>query len=97
MPKGYFVVRSTVTNAAQFAEFAAKAGAAAIKHGGRFLARGGRVEAPGGDGRARHVIIEFASFEAARAYFHSPEYVEASKLRRGAATVDIAIVEGLPE
>ena len=49
-----------------------------------------------GEGVARNVVIEFASFEAARAYAHSPEYAAAKKLRQGAGTLDIAsIVRGV--
>ena len=41
-------------------------------------------------------MIEFASFEAARTYAHSPEYAEARKLRAGAGFMDLVIVEGAP-
>ena len=56
--------------------------------------RGGRVEVAEGEGRARNVVIEFASFDAARAYAHSAEYAAARKLRAGAGSIDIVVVEG---
>ena len=94
MPKAYVIARANVTNAAAWAEYAAKASEAIKQYGGNPLVRGGRIEVAEGEGRARNVVIEFASFEAARAYAHSPEYAAARKLRAGAGAIDIVIVEG---
>ena len=94
MAKGYVIGRAVVTNASQWAVYAAAADEAIKKYGGTPLARGGRVEVAEGEGRARNGIIEFASYEAARAYAYSPEYTAARKLREGAGHLDIVIVEG---
>ncbi len=94
MPKGYVIARAIVTNPAAWSEYAAKAGAAMKKYGGTPIVRGGRTEVTEGEGRARNVVIEFASFEAARAYAHSPEYTAARALRQGAGVIDIVVVEG---
>jgi uncharacterized protein (DUF1330 family) len=94
MPKGYIVARANVTNPAAWAEYAAKAGVAMKKYGGNPIVRGGRCETLEGDGRARNVVIEFADYDAAVAYARSPEYAEAKKLRQGAGTIDIVVVEG---
>lgn len=48
-----------------------------------------------GSGRARNVIIEFESFEAAQAYAFSAEYAAARKLREGAGEINIVVVEGV--
>ena len=56
--------------------------------------RGGRAETIEGQGVARNVVIEFASFEAAKAYATSPEYAAAKQLRQGAGTIDFVVVEG---
>lgn len=96
MPKGYIIARANVTDPAAWAEYAAKAGEAMKKYGGTPLVRGGRSEVTEGEGRARNVVIEFASFDAAKAYATSPEYAAAKKLRQGAGTIDIVIVEGAP-
>ena len=40
------------------------------------------------------VVIEFDSFDAAKAYAFSPEYAAARKLREGAGHLDIVVVEG---
>jgi uncharacterized protein (DUF1330 family) len=41
------------------------------------------------------VVIEFDSLEAAKAYYHSPEYQAAIKKREGAGTAEIIAVEGV--
>jgi uncharacterized protein (DUF1330 family) len=94
MPKGFVIARAVVTNTTQWAVYAAAAGEAMKKYGGTPIARGGRMEVAEGEGRARNVIIEFASFDAARAYTNSPEYAAARKLREGAGYTDIIVVEG---
>jgi uncharacterized protein (DUF1330 family) len=57
--------------------------------------RGGMMTVAEGEGRARNVVIEFESFEAAKAYAMSQDYAEARKLREGAGEIDIVVVEGV--
>lgn len=94
MPKGYVIARAIVTNPTAWAEYAAKASEAIKKYGGKPLARGGRAEIIEGEGRARNAVLEFESFDQARAYLHSPEYATARKLRENAGLVDLVVVEG---
>lgn len=94
MPKGYVIARAVVTNATQYAIYAAAAGEAIKKYNGKPYVRGGRTEIIEGEGRPRNVVIEFESLDAARAYVHSPEYTAAKKLRENAGYVDMVIVEG---
>ncbi len=94
MPKGFVIARAVVTNTTQWAVYAAAAGEAMKKYGGTPIVRGGRMEVAEGEGRARNVVIEFASFDAARSYVHSPEYAGARKLREGCGHTDIIVVEG---
>jgi uncharacterized protein (DUF1330 family) len=94
MPKGYVIARAVVINATQWAVYAAAAGDAIKKYGGKPLARGGRMEVAEGEGRARNVVLEFESYDAARTYAHSPEYAAARKLREGAGHIDLVVVEG---
>ena len=96
VPKGYVIGRANVTNGTAWAEYAAKAGEAMKKYGGNPIVRGGRMETLEGTGVPRNIVIEFASFEAARTYANSPEYAAAKKLRQGAGTLDLVIVEGAP-
>ncbi len=95
MSKGYVVARASVTNATQWAQYAAEASKAIAQYGGKVLARGGQCAIAEGEGRARNVVIEFESFEQAKAYAYSPEYNAARKLREGAGVIDIVCVEGM--
>ncbi len=95
MPKGYVVARARVTNATQWAAYAAKASEAIRQYGGTPLVRGGQMTVAEGEGCARNVVIEFNDFASAKAYAASPEYAEARKLREGAGTIDIIVVEGV--
>lgn len=95
MPKGYIIGRVSVNDPETYKLYAAKATDAITKYGGKFLARGGRFEIAEGEGRTRNVVIEFESFEAAKAYFFSPEYTEARKIRLPVSVGDFVIVEGV--
>ncbi len=95
MPKGYVVGRAKVTNATQWAVYAAAAGEAMKKYGGKPLARGGQMTVAEGQGRSRNVVIEFESYEHAKNYAFSPEYAAARKLREGAGELDLVVVEGI--
>jgi uncharacterized protein (DUF1330 family) len=94
MPKGYVMAQAVVTNATQWAVYAAAAGEAIKKYGGKPLARGGQMTVAEGEGRSRNVVLEFESYEAAKAYAFSPEYAAARKLREGAGYINITVVEG---
>ena len=95
MAKGYVISRVDVKNPEAYAEYI-KLGTEAIrKYGGKPLARGGKHEALEGQARARNVVIEFDSFEAARAYYYSSEYAAAKAKRIGAADMEMVLVEGV--
>jgi uncharacterized protein (DUF1330 family) len=95
MPKGYVVARITVTDPDRYGEYVAMASEAMRIYGGAPLARGGRHEALEGEARPRNVVIEFASYEQARAYYYSEEYQAAVRHRRPAATAELVLVEGV--
>jgi uncharacterized protein (DUF1330 family) len=94
MPKGYVISRVDITNPEAYARYAAEATKAIQAHGGRPLARGGRSEALEGKARARNVVLEFDSYDAARGYFYSEQYQAARKLREGACEIEMTLVEG---
>ena len=85
MPKGYVIARVDMTNPEAYARYAAAAGKAIADHGGRPLARGGRSEALEGKARARNVVLEFESYDAARRYYYSEQYqaAQGAARRRG--------------
>jgi uncharacterized protein (DUF1330 family) len=79
-PEGYKAY--VAANAAAFGKFAA-----------RFLVRAGRQDVMEGKQRARAVVLEFPSYDAALACYRSPEYRAAAALRRGKAEVDLVVIE----
>jgi uncharacterized protein (DUF1330 family) len=95
MPKGYVISRVDITDPEAYARYAAAATKAITEHGGKPLARGGRSEALEGAARARNVVLEFDSYDAARDYFHSEQYQVARALRAGAAEIEMVLVEGV--
>lgn len=94
MAKGYLIARAVVTNPTAWAAYAAAATEAQKIYGARILVRGGRTEVVEGEGRARNIVLEFDSLDAARAYATSPEYQAAKKLRETAGFLDMVLVEG---
>jgi uncharacterized protein (DUF1330 family) len=44
--------------------------------------------------RARTVVLEFPSYQAAQACYRSPDYQSAAALRKGKAEFDLIIAEG---
>ena len=66
------------------------------KFGARFLVRGGDQKVAEGDAKPRTVILEFPSYEDAKACYESNDY-RAAKALRALASVsesDLVIVEG---
>lgn len=94
MPKGYWIVRIDVIDPEKYKAYIAANAQPLKKYGARFLVRGGRFENPEGSSRARNVVIEFPSYQAALDCWRSPEYQEAIKLRQPVSTGDLVIVEG---
>jgi uncharacterized protein (DUF1330 family) len=95
MPKGYVISRVDIINLEAYARYAPAAMKAIADNGGRILARGGRSEALEGTARARNVVLEFESYEAARRHFYSEQYQAARALREGAADIEMVLVEGV--
>jgi uncharacterized protein (DUF1330 family) len=94
MPKGYWIARVDVRDAEAYKLYIAANGPAFAKFGGRFMVRGAALENPEGGMRARNVVLEFPTIEAARACYHSPEYQAAMALRTNASAGDLIIMEG---
>ena len=91
----YWIAHVRVTDPEAYGRYAALATGAIEGHGGRFLARSGRYLQLEGNDRARNVLVEFPSLEAAEACYRSPEYQAALAHAKGAAERDLVIVEGL--
>ena len=94
MPKGYWIARVDVTDTEKYKAYVAANAQPLHEFGARFLVRGGPYENPEGGSRARNVVIEFPSYQAALDCWNSPGYQAAVRLRQPVSTVDIVIVEG---
>lgn len=68
MPKAYVIAHIDVTDPEAYAAYMKASSDAMQAHGARILARGGRAETREGHGRARNVLVEFDSYDAARAF-----------------------------
>ena len=93
----YVIADVSVTNPDGYAPYRPLAAASIAQHGGKFIARGGTVvPLEGGWSPTRVVIIEFPSMAAASAWYASPEYQAALKIRQANSTGRVIITEGAP-
>jgi uncharacterized protein (DUF1330 family) len=93
----YVIVETDIQDPEQYRRYQAAVPASLTAHGGRFIARGGELAVLEGDWQPeRLVALEFDDLEAARRWYHSPEYAEARRLREGAAEIRMVAVEGYP-
>ena len=89
------IVDIEVTDPVRYEDYKRLASAAIAAHGGRYLVGGGRSEVLDGTWTPRRlVVLEFDSFEQAKAWRESPEYAEAKKVREGCARANMIVVEG---
>ncbi|WP_421927958.1 DUF1330 domain-containing protein [Neoaquamicrobium sediminum] len=94
MPKGYWIAHVDVRDPERYKDYVSTAKPAFERFGARFLARGGASQAMEGAGRARNVVIEFPSMQAALDCYNSPEYQTAKAIRVTVADGEITIVDG---
>jgi uncharacterized protein (DUF1330 family) len=94
MKKGYWIVRSDVSDPEKFKVYAAKTPGVLQKFGGKFLVRAGESMLVEGSTRSRNAVIEFPSYQLAIDCWKSEEYQSAKMLRVGGAELDVVIIEG---
>ena len=94
----YVVSRLTIRDRDAMQGYISEAAATVQAFGGRYLVRGGGVEALEGHWEDdRMVVLEFASKEAALAWYGSEEYRPLRELRQGAAEAVILLADGVDE
>ena len=70
-------------------------GVTVAKHGGKVLARGGKFRIMEGPAKfARHVVIEFPSYEKAEAFYDSEHYKPILAMRLKAGKSKAILVDG---
>ncbi len=90
MPKAYVIVDIDIGDPERYGVYRPLAARAVEAAGGRYLVRGGATDVLEGDRVPnRVVILEFADMATARAWYESPEYLEAraARGRRGRRVV----------
>lgn len=93
----YMIVTATIADRDAFIAGYGQAAAALVeKFGGRYVLRAPGAELLEGQfgAGASIVISEWPSKEAAQAFWNSPEYAEAKKLRAGLAECQVLLIEG---
>ncbi|MBS1895292.1 MAG: DUF1330 domain-containing protein [Actinobacteria bacterium] len=84
-----------VTDPESFGQYVEKVVPIAESKGGRYLCAGKPAQVLEGEWQPSPTVIEFASVEAALAYYESPEYKEIHPLRDRASRTNVIIVEGV--
>jgi uncharacterized protein (DUF1330 family) len=95
MAKGYWIARVDIRDAARYPDYVAAAKPAFEKYGAKFIARGGPYQKLEGQVRARNVIIEFPSMQAALDCYNSPQYQIAAAIRQECADAEMVVVEAI--
>ena len=92
----YIVARVAVDDPALLKEYLSATPPIIEKYRGKFIARGGSTITLEGPTESRRiVIIEFPELSDAEVFYHSPEYSEARKLRKGVAVADFIAINGV--
>jgi uncharacterized protein (DUF1330 family) len=93
--KGYIYVEMTIHDPERFKEYTALSAPAVHAAGGSYPVAGIRPEVLEGSCAAdRIVLVEFASLERARAFYHSAAYQAAKLKRAGAADFKMLLLPG---
>jgi uncharacterized protein (DUF1330 family) len=96
MPRGYAIVRVSISDEERYADYRAGTLDSLAPYEGRFIVRGGATEVVEGSWDVdRTVVIEFPSIEQARAWYHGDGYQRLASIRREASTADFVLVEGV--
>jgi uncharacterized protein (DUF1330 family) len=93
----YMLIRVDADDPAQLKAYQTATPPIVEQYRGRFIVRGGAsvtLEGPA-ETRRRLVVIEFPALSDAEAFYHSPEYAEARKLREGIGRFEFVAVEGV--
>lgn len=91
----YLIAHIEVHDPAGFAEYRNRVMPAIEAYGGRYLVRGGALHTlEGTEQQRRLVVVEFPSMDAARGFYHGPEYAPVLQLRLDSATSDVVLTEG---
>lgn len=92
----YVVANIDIRDPVRYAEYVKLTPATVAPFGGHFIARGGKSERLEGDTAAnRVVILEFDTYEQAKAWYDSENYRTARAVRQSASVGSLILVDGV--
>ena len=92
----YVIANIDIRDPVRYAEYVKLTPATVAPFGGRFIARGGKSERLEGDTAAnRVVILEFDTYEQAKAWYDSAGYRTARAVRQSASVGSLILVDGV--
>lgn len=95
MAKGYWIAHVRVTDPERYKDYVAANAKAFEKFNAKFLVRGGENESRADQQPYdRHVVLEFESYEIAKACYESDEYKAARVIRDEASNAYVTVIEG---
>ncbi len=93
----FVIANVDIQDPARYAEYVKLTPGSIAPFGGRFIVRGGRAERIEGTVTVhRIVLLEFPSYDQAKAWYDSEQYRVARAIRQSASVADLILVEGVP-
>jgi uncharacterized protein (DUF1330 family) len=93
--KGYIIVDVTITDPAKYEDYKKLTPGTLKAYDGKFVVRGGKSETLEGDWNPqRIVVLEFPSFDRAKAWWSSDNYAPAKAIRQAASITKLLVIEG---
>jgi uncharacterized protein (DUF1330 family) len=93
----FMIIQAQITDAARFGQYTRVVPALVAQHGGIYRVLGGATTVLEGHWpEVKTVVSEWPSREAALAFWNSQAYIEATKLRAGAGTFTVVLIDGVP-
>ena len=92
----YVIVDVEVKDLEKYQEYRKLAPATVQAHGGKYLARGNKIEYWEGDWKPKYIaLVEFESFERAKAWYESREYSSIRPVRQENTRSKMILVDGI--
>jgi len=92
----YIIAEVNVTDPVRYEEYRRQVLATVQAYGGTFRVRGGRSEGlEGAPPAGRLVVLEFPTYEQAKAWYDSLEYAGPKALRQATSDGRVLLVEGV--
>jgi uncharacterized protein (DUF1330 family) len=94
----YVIANVDVRDPDRYAEYVKLTPATIAPYGGRFIVRGGKAERLEGDTAVnRIVVLEFDTWDQAKAWYDSENYRAARAVRQSASVASLLLVQGVSQ